>query len=172
MIDRRRFLRGAALASAAALLLRPGLAIEDACFTPPAEDDLGKQDVAFSLNRLFKELAVGNRPQLTNVHRINGYIKEGSDIVFFGQSIEGMPELLFDDLVIAIRSQLGSYRSRGGVSIDPLINADAGPTTEDHFTQQSRRATELLIESFNADREAKDHNFSRYKQACQRVSRY
>jgi hypothetical protein len=132
-----------------------------------------KPTVCVSLDRLFKDLAVGNMPRLTNVHRIDGYYKSGSDIVFFGQSIEGMPELLFDDLVIAIRSQHGSYnRTRGAVSLDWLIDADSRPTTGDQFAQQSRRASDLVNESQDADFKARDLNYPRFKKACQQVSRY
>jgi hypothetical protein len=177
VIDRRRFLRGAALASAAALLPRPGLADDgaevDACWATPFEAPVVKPTVCVSLDRLFKDLAVGNMPRLTNVHRIDGYYKSGSDIVFFGQSIEGMPELLFDDLVIAIRSQHGSYnRTRGAVSLDWLIDADSRPTTGDQFAQQSRRASDLVNESQDADFKARDLNYPRFKKACQQVSRY
>lgn len=71
-----------------------------------------------SLKRLLAEAATGAQPRL-GMTKVEGYLTEGDDVILWGRVDQDYPELLFDDLVIAIRSVRGNYgRQSAGVSFD------------------------------------------------------
>jgi hypothetical protein len=96
----------------------PAMTIGSVTLNPPRIDKPVKPERAASLKRLLAEAKTGARPRL-GMTRIDGYTTEKDDVILWGRNELGREELVFDDLVIALRSIRGRYgKGTPGVGLD------------------------------------------------------
>lgn len=164
-MNRREIIMGGA-AAAALLTIRPVLAgPEPSCWNAPTIDKPSRPERAVSLNRLLAEAASGQRPRLTGLTRIDGYVTEKDDVILWGRGDSKEPELLFDDLVVAVRSVRGTYGTLpAAVSLDwkhqPGLNQ----------IESERRVVELLKQSFKAVNGRSSDNYTTHDALCREVA--
>jgi hypothetical protein len=160
-MNRRDFLTGAG----ALVTLGPSLG-GTALATPsigsvglrlPVVDKPVKPDRAASLKRLLAEAKTGARPRFA-MTRIDGYVSEKDDVILWGRNEPGRPELIFDDLVIAVRSVRGRYgKETPGVGLDYRRDLRPGMIAE--------RGSEDL-KRFEALHAAQAKSLEAFKAAC------
>jgi hypothetical protein len=131
-MNRREFLTtaGALAALNGTSLAAPAMTIGSVTLNPPRIDKPVKPERAASLKRLLAEAKTGARPRL-GMTRIDGYTTEKDDVILWGRNELGREELVFDDLVIALRSIRGRYgkghaRRRSGLSQRTHARHDKG----------------------------------------------
>lgn len=145
MIDRRAFLLGA---SALALAPRDALAVEPppACWVEPVPEKLVRPERAASMVRMLSDGAAGGRPRV-GMTRLDGFVRDGSDVVLWGRVEPKRPELEFDDIVVAMRAISGAYGTAPpAISLDTKIGhteryrkLDAvNPTSQAEFDAKHR----------------------------------
>jgi hypothetical protein len=173
-MKRRDFLVGAG-----ALALAPHLSIDDALalnappigscvLNPPTIDKPVKPERAASLKRILAEAKTGARPSF-GMTRIDGYtllpqrfvvtrrgLEQEDDVILWGRNEPWGKELIFDDLVVALRSVWGRYGAG-----PPTISLQYVPgtligDTEEQAQEEVRFNKILLSTTTSAD----------YKRAC------
>jgi hypothetical protein len=107
-ISRRALLMTGAAAALAPLLRRPAVALESDCGRASRMTPIkARPERAVSLRQISAALAAGKPARLEGLTRLDGYIivKEDRDIVLWGASERGQPELQVADFVVALRSR-------------------------------------------------------------------
>jgi hypothetical protein len=124
-MNRRTMLMGAAaLVTSLPRVAMGGAGLEDfdgkiaECWKLPGPDKPQKPEVAFSFRRFLN--SKGFMPLRTNMTRLEGYVidKDRNDIILWGRREPNMAEVVFDDIVVAIRSVCGVYGGHPSVTID------------------------------------------------------
>jgi hypothetical protein len=168
-MNRRHFLTSMAASAGAMLLPRVGSASRGefyACWNAPTVDKVVRPERAVSLKRLIAEAAFGDHPRL-GMTRIDGYVTNSNrqDVLLWGRVDPKDPELLFDDLVVAVRSVRGDYDHKTGlVSLDWRDPAAPESPLNDWGP--------VMAKVGEAMKNGKRDNFRRYDALCREYSNY
>src|SRR5581483_3191317 len=134
MITRRAVVAGAAtvaMSSMAGLLPADAAVTSDGsvCPNPPRPAQLvARPQRAVSLRQVTAALKSGRPVTLEKLTRLDGYIIDAAnhDIVLWGLSEQGQPELQIQDFVVALRAAHDRYDNRYGNEV-PFISIDPDP---------------------------------------------
>jgi hypothetical protein len=161
MISRRHFLTGTAALAAigpafGATSTEPGSVVLD----PPKIDKPVRPERAASLTRMLAEAKTGARPRF-GMTRIDGYVLEKDDVILWGRNEPKQQELIFDDLVIALRAIRGQYGA-GTPGVSLFFSRDATPSKIDDIQKSHDDAQSIF-----------DHkDFEGFKRACSELRWY